>query len=252
MIPRRSVTSFARARPVSLRTALSFSLPFRYSITSTLMPISLHSWKPASGPSVLPVPRSTRKLNCAYGRSRRTAISGSLGSGLLQPNEVVEGDLELFVGDAAVEGIEGRARPAARPGADEPPRVRDAPAGTFELVDRDLPPVVGAVDDASSPVVELRGARQRTPEDDRLEAVDTLSRRRDEVRLGREPADFGEAELAVSDQDPEVAGSKQRFVELVGRHQQWTLLRYEAFVQRVEAISRRQGHTCFSTRRGGV
>src|SRR5688572_26358024 len=39
------------------------------------MPMPLTSWKPASGPSVLPVPRSTRKLNCTYGRSRRTAMS---------------------------------------------------------------------------------------------------------------------------------------------------------------------------------
>src|SRR4051812_39724198 len=34
----------------------------------------LTSWNPASGPLVLPVPRSTRKLNCTLGRSRKVAI----------------------------------------------------------------------------------------------------------------------------------------------------------------------------------
>src|SRR5262249_47985312 len=52
----------------------SRSLPLRYSETVTSMPIPVTSWKPASGPSVLPVPRSTRKLNWTYGRSRRTAM----------------------------------------------------------------------------------------------------------------------------------------------------------------------------------
>src|SRR5438034_9054687 len=109
MMPRLSVTSVKCERPVSFSTLFSLRLPFRYSTTSTDMPISLHSWKPACGPSVWPVPRSTRKLNCAYGRSRCVAISGSLGrlarTGLLwgrlpvaEPDEIVVGELELFHG----------------------------------------------------------------------------------------------------------------------------------------------------------
>ena len=64
MTPRFSVTSVDLFSPVILRTLFSFSLPLRYSATVTSMPMPLTSWKPASGPSVLPVPRSTRKLNC--------------------------------------------------------------------------------------------------------------------------------------------------------------------------------------------
>src|SRR5204862_922324 len=75
MTPRFRVTSVALLRPVILRTLFSFSLPVRYSATVTSMPTLLHSWKPAWGPSVTPVPRSTRKLNWTYGGSRRTAIS---------------------------------------------------------------------------------------------------------------------------------------------------------------------------------
>ena len=63
MIPRLSVTSATRSSPVSLRGAFSRSLPLRYSMTSTLMEMPEISWNPASGPSVVPVPRSTRKLN---------------------------------------------------------------------------------------------------------------------------------------------------------------------------------------------
>src|SRR4026209_87348 len=121
MIPRLSVTSLTRARPASLRGEFSFSLPFRYSMTSTLMEIALHSWKPASGPSVAPVPRSTRKLNCAYGRSRRTATVGLSLWIVRQPDQVVEGQLELLVGDVVAHGIEAGPRPAARPRTHQPP-----------------------------------------------------------------------------------------------------------------------------------
>src|SRR6186997_2350358 len=113
MIPRLSVTSLTRLRPVSLRTLFSFSLPFRYSMTSTLIEMPLHSWKPASGPSVTPVPRSTRKLNCAYGRSRKTAMSAFRNAGsVLEPDQVVEGQLELLVGDVVAHRIEAGPRPA--------------------------------------------------------------------------------------------------------------------------------------------
>src|SRR5436305_14087817 len=124
MIPRFSVTSLTRVRPGSLRTLFSFSLPLRYSITSTVMPISLHSWNPASGPSVWPVPRSTRKLNCAYGRSRRTAISPSPDYGITrQPHQIIEGQLQLFEGDVVAHRVEARPRPPRRPRADPAPRV---------------------------------------------------------------------------------------------------------------------------------
>jgi hypothetical protein len=63
MIPRLSVTSGTFVSPGSLRGAFSRSLPLRYSTTAISIPIGEHSWKPASGPSVFPVPRSTRKLN---------------------------------------------------------------------------------------------------------------------------------------------------------------------------------------------
>jgi hypothetical protein len=59
--------------PVILITLFSFELPFRYSTTVTSTPRPFTSWKPAAGPSVLPSPRSTRKLNCVYGRSRSVA-----------------------------------------------------------------------------------------------------------------------------------------------------------------------------------
>jgi hypothetical protein len=39
-------------------TLFSFMLPVRYSMTATFEPISLISWKPASGPSVFPLPKS--------------------------------------------------------------------------------------------------------------------------------------------------------------------------------------------------
>jgi hypothetical protein len=61
--PRFIVTSVDLLSPVILRTLLSFSFPLRYSATVTSMPMPLTSWKPASVPSLLPVPRSTRKLN---------------------------------------------------------------------------------------------------------------------------------------------------------------------------------------------
>ena len=63
MTPRLSVTSVALLRPVIFITLFSRLLPVRYSDTVTSMPTPLTSWKPASGPSVVPVPRSTRKLN---------------------------------------------------------------------------------------------------------------------------------------------------------------------------------------------
>ncbi len=63
MTPRLSVTSVALFIPVIFMTVFSLALPLRYSATVTSMPMFEHSWKPASGPSVVPVPRSTRKLN---------------------------------------------------------------------------------------------------------------------------------------------------------------------------------------------
>src|SRR5258708_4344074 len=111
------------------------------------MPISLHSWKPACGPSVTPVPRSTRKLNCAYGRWRCTAISGSFAlgagtgrgfrrAGLSQPDELVVRELELFDRDVIADRVERRPGPAAGPRSFEPPRVDDPTAGGIELLDR--------------------------------------------------------------------------------------------------------------------
>src|SRR3954454_65044 len=82
MTPRLNVTSVALFSPVTFRTEFSFSLPFRYSATVTSMPTFETSENPASTPSV-PVPRSTRKLNCAYGRSRLAAMSRSLSRSLL-------------------------------------------------------------------------------------------------------------------------------------------------------------------------
>src|SRR5215467_12413249 len=116
MIPRFSVTSLTRDRPVSLRGLFSLSFPFRYSMTSTLIEIPLHSWKPASGPSVEPVPRSTRKLNCPYGRSRRTAMSACLSLlFVVQPDQVIEDQLDLLAGNVVVHGIERGTGPAGRP-----------------------------------------------------------------------------------------------------------------------------------------
>src|SRR6188508_2522256 len=171
MIPRRSVTSSTRSRPVCLRTLFSRSLPLRYSITTRLVVIGLHSWKPASGPSVLPSPRSTRKLNCPYGRSRMTAISASRGRVGLEPDEVVERELDLLVRDLVGQSVEGRAAPAARPGADEPPGVHRLAAGRRELADRHVAPVVLALDDRPPPVVELRRPRQGPAQDDGEVAV---------------------------------------------------------------------------------
>src|SRR3954468_172589 len=68
--------------PVIFMTLFSLWFPVRYSDTVTSMPTPLSSWKPACGPSVTPSPRSTRKLNCTYGRSRRMAIADSSGSDL--------------------------------------------------------------------------------------------------------------------------------------------------------------------------
>src|SRR3954452_1564860 len=138
MTPRLSVTSVALFRPVILRTLFSLSLPFRYSATSTLMEIALHSAKPASGPSVSPVPRSTRKLNCPYGRSRRTAISASCSVSLtfvLEPDEVIERELELLVSNAAAQRVEGWTGPAARPRARQPPRIHDRSRRRGQLPD---------------------------------------------------------------------------------------------------------------------
>src|SRR5919199_9099 len=211
MIPRLSVTSAARLRPVILRTLFSFSLPFRYWITSTLVSIGPHSMNPASGPSVWPVPRSTRKLNCAYGRSRRTAISASFVRGFRgRPNGVVESELQLLVGDAALHRIERGAGPATRPRAHEEPCVDDVPAGSVELLDGDVPPLVLPVGEPLAPVVQLRRPRQRAAQDDRLETVVAVVGRRGDIRLGRDAADLAEAELAASDQDAEVARSQQR------------------------------------------
>src|SRR5678815_205021 len=77
MMPRFSVTSVALFSPVILIGLFSFELPLRYSLTATSVEIALTSWKPARGPSVLPSPRSTRKLNWQYGRSRNTAMAVS-------------------------------------------------------------------------------------------------------------------------------------------------------------------------------
>ena len=54
---------WSETRDDLVRTALTLSLPLRYSMTSTSWPRPETSWKPASGPSVSPEPRSTRKLN---------------------------------------------------------------------------------------------------------------------------------------------------------------------------------------------
>src|SRR6476646_951664 len=77
MMPRFIVTSVASLSPVILIGLFSFELPLRYSVTVTSVEIALTSWKPARGPSVLPSPRSTRKLNSQYGRSRKTALPAS-------------------------------------------------------------------------------------------------------------------------------------------------------------------------------
>src|SRR5205823_10504336 len=69
--PRFSVTSVDLFRPVTFMTLFSLAFPARYSATVTSMPRLLHSWNPASTLSTSPSAlRSTRKLNCAYGRSR--------------------------------------------------------------------------------------------------------------------------------------------------------------------------------------
>src|SRR5258708_4442314 len=129
------------------------------------MPISLHSSKPACGPSVTPVPRSTRKLNCAYGRSRSTDISGSFVL-FREPNEPVVRELELLDRDLVRNGVERRPRPAARPRSFEAPGVDDPATGGIELLDRDRAPVVAPLHDLHAPVVELRRLAQRAPQDD--------------------------------------------------------------------------------------
>src|SRR5215510_3473410 len=98
MMPRFIVTSVNFESPAILRTLFSFSLPLRYSASTTVISMGLHAWKPASGPSVTPSPRSTRKLNCPYGRSRSTAISASRSRVGGQPDEVVEAELDLLGG----------------------------------------------------------------------------------------------------------------------------------------------------------
>ena len=50
MTPRLRVTSGTFVSPGSLRTALTLSLPLRYSMTSTFWPSPETSCKPASGP----------------------------------------------------------------------------------------------------------------------------------------------------------------------------------------------------------
>src|SRR5690349_12206314 len=198
MIPGRMVTSSTGSRPVSLRTLFSRSLPLRYSITTRLVVMGLHSWNPASGPSVLPSPRSTRKLNCPYGRSRMTAMSASLGRVGLQPDEVVERQLDLLVRDLVGLGVEGRAGPAAGPGADEPPGIHGLAAGRRELADRDVAPVVLALDDRPTPVVQLRRPRQRPAQDDGEIAVHRPAGPVVGGRVGRERPDPGEADVAVA------------------------------------------------------
>src|SRR5262245_44257403 len=121
------------------------------------MPMFERSWKPASGPSVAPVPRSTRKLNCEYGRSRRTAMSAFRNAGIvLQPDQIIEGQLELLVGDVVAHSIEAGPRPAARPRSYQSPRIQDFPARGRQLTDGDVPTVVLAVNDEPAPVVEVR------------------------------------------------------------------------------------------------
>src|SRR5919199_5114394 len=101
MTPRRSVTSAILERPVILRGLFSRSLPLRYSATWSCMAIGEHSWKPASGPSVLPSPRSTRKLNRPHGRSRLVAMRGPSRSGEDGP------DLRVVADEVAAELGEG-------------------------------------------------------------------------------------------------------------------------------------------------
>src|SRR3954447_2160281 len=75
MTPRFMVTSVDLFMPVIFITWLCLKLPVRYSDTVTSMPMPLNSWKPAFGPEVSPVPRSTRKLNWTYGRSLNSATA---------------------------------------------------------------------------------------------------------------------------------------------------------------------------------
>src|SRR5712692_5138534 len=80
----------------------------------------------------------------------------------------------------------------------------------LELMDRHVAAIVGAVDDASSPVVQIGRARERPPENDRLEVLPMLLPGSTGVRLRAQRADLGEAELTLADQDSEVARPEQR------------------------------------------
>src|SRR5262245_7173601 len=170
-MPRFSVTSATLFRPVTFRTVFSRSLPFRYSMTSTDASIPLHSWNPASGPSVAPVPRSTRKLNSPYGSLRSTAMSASpVLLDVIQPDQVVVPELDLLERDGRRHRIEGWPGPASRPRPHQPPRVDGRSAGLRQLPDRDIPPVDRARHDRPTPVEQLRRGGQRATQDDRRES----------------------------------------------------------------------------------
>src|SRR5215210_6656393 len=97
------------------------------------------------------------------------SVSLGSGSGRLDPDEVVEGELELFVGDAGGTCVERRARPAPRPGVDQPPRVHDAAARSVELADRHRAALLAPLGEALPPVVELAGLSEGAAQDDGLE-----------------------------------------------------------------------------------
>ena len=118
------------------------------------------------GPSVWPVPRSTRKLNQISGWSRSTAISPSPEPpAVAEPHQVVEAELDLLHRDVGSQRIECRTRPRRRPGTDQPPCVHHGPAGRRQLADRHVAPVVIAGSDRDAPIEQLgrgRQARRRT------------------------------------------------------------------------------------------
>src|SRR5262245_49702351 len=209
MTPRLSVTSSTFSRPVILRTVFSRSLPLRYSATTRVDVNGLHSWKPPSAPSVWPSPRSTRKLNCPYGRSRITAISASRCRVVREPDEVVERQLELLHGDVVALRIEVGPCPAAGPRTDEAPRVDGLAARGRELPDRHVTPVVLAGDDRPAPLEQLRRGRQGPPQHDRGEPMDRPPGGILDVGRRAQRTDRGEADLARADPDLEGAGAQQ-------------------------------------------
>src|SRR5918999_6143441 len=213
MNPRRRVTSLTLARPASFRTLFSLSLPFRYWMTATSIPIPVHSWKPASGPSVSPAPRSTRKLNPAYGRSRRTAIASHLL--FIDPLEPVEGQLHLLHGHAGLPCVEGGNRPPARPRALQGPRVDDALSGGVQLTDDHPPRVPLPAGDGLAPTEQILGGPQCPAEDDRPVPGLPVIRW---VGLRGEAADAAERDLDVVDQDGEVGHVQEGGISAGARH----------------------------------